>query len=76
MGNNIRAERARRGLTQSALADIVGVVPMSIARWETGTAEPSVRHLFKMAQLFDCTPEYLLDMVELPNQRLAPMISN
>lgn len=76
MGSNLRAERARRGLTQSALADIVGVVPISVARWESGVAEPAPRHLFKLAQLFGCTPEYLLDMVELPNEHLAPMTVN
>lgn len=73
MGNNIRAERARHGMSQRELADIVGVVQMSIVRWESGASEPSVRHLFKMAQLFGCTPEYLLDMVSMPNERLAPM---
>lgn len=76
MGNNMRAERVRRGLTQTELADMLGVTQMTVCRWETGECEPSAAKLVSMTSLYGCSAEYLLDMVELPNQRLAPMISN
>ena len=70
MGNNMRAERARRGLTQAELADALGVVAMSVVRWESGASEPDTRNLIRMSRLYGCTPEYLLDLVDEPHKEL------
>lgn len=70
MGKNLRAERARRGLTQVELANILGVVPMSIIRWETGTSEPDAKNLVRITRFFGCSPEYLLDLVGDPHATL------
>lgn len=73
MGNNIRAERVRRGLTQSELGELLGVTQLTVSRWEQGDCEPSGRKLVRLSNYFGCSPEYLLDMVSMPNERLAPM---
>ena len=70
MGNNMRAERARRGLTQAELADALGVVTTSVVRWESGASEPDTRNLIRMSRLYGCTPEYLLDLVDEPHKEL------
>lgn len=72
MGKNLRAERARMGLTQLELADALGVVPISVLRWEAGSSEPDARNLVKMTRFFGCTPEYLLDLVDEPRKTLEP----
>lgn len=40
-GHALKALRARRGLTQSALAAALGVTQGTVARWETGSKAPS-----------------------------------
>ena len=37
MPHEFKGERAATGLTQAALAKLLGVHPVTVARWETGT---------------------------------------
>lgn len=76
MGNNMRAERVRKGLTQTELANTLGVTQLTVSRWESGECEPSAKSLVNMASLYGCTVEYLLDIVSLPNERMASPITN
>lgn len=39
--DEIRALRARLGLTQVEFAHALGVTPATVSRWENGTAAPS-----------------------------------
>lgn len=41
----IRAELARQGMTQQALADAMGVTRQAVYAWHAGTARPSLRRL-------------------------------
>lgn len=36
LGESIAALRRKKGLTQEALASVIGVSPQSISKWETG----------------------------------------
>lgn len=76
MGKNMRAERVRNGLTQTELANKLGVTQLTVSRWESGECEPSAKSLVGMTSLYDCTPEYLLDLVNHPNERLTPLTAN
>ena len=38
-GDNMRAARKRAGMTQSSLAEVVGVAAPTLNRWETGSAQ-------------------------------------
>ena len=61
---NIEAERARAGLTQDQLADKLGVVRKTLYNWmTTGIPEDGVK---RMAELFNVSPEYLLQSKEDP----------
>jgi transcriptional regulator with XRE-family HTH domain len=40
LGERIRAERERAGMTQPELAALVGVSPRTIGNWERGEADP------------------------------------
>lgn len=40
MGERIRRDRERRGLTQRELAEAIGMSETQVLRWENGKAEP------------------------------------
>lgn len=61
MRGNMKAERARLGLTIEDVAKEVGVNRNSVFRWESGEVEPTAENLEKLARLYGCTVEYLLE---------------
>lgn len=71
MGNNMKAERARRGMTQQQVADALNVTQLTVSRWESGDHVPGAKALLALASLYDCSPEYLLDLADDSNRKLA-----
>lgn len=61
---NMLVERRRRGLTIKSVAEKLNVHPNAVSRWENGTAEPTAGNLIALCDLYECSPEYLLDMVD------------
>lgn len=57
----IKEFRAKAGLTQQALADTIGVSDAAVVQWEKGQTVPRVSHLKKLASLFGCTVDELLE---------------
>jgi len=57
---NIAAERARRKMSTQDLADALNVTRKTIYNWESSGKIPDVA-LEKMADLFHCTIDYLLE---------------
>ena len=53
IGNNIRANRQKLGLTQEALAEILNVTPDYISKIENGIKHPSLSAIEKLADLFN-----------------------
>ncbi len=47
----LRALRKQRKLTQSAVADVLGVTVRGYQQWEAGVSKPEHDHLFKLAEL-------------------------
>ena len=64
MLNNMRAERARNNLTIKQVANELNVHPNAVSQWENGKAEPRASSLIALCKLYDCSPEYLLDMTD------------
>lgn len=58
--NNFASERIRKGLTQSQLAERVGVSRETVSRWERGATMPSIDRVVSAADFFDCSTDYLL----------------
>lgn len=52
----IRARREAAGLTQAQLADLIGVTPVTIYRWETRGLPPSHRNRHALARQLGGTP--------------------
>lgn len=59
--------RKRKGLTQSGLAEILGVEQPTVQRWEAGKREPDLGQLLQLAAALDVEPGALLD----PHQAAA-----
>lgn len=57
MKNNIERERKVRGLTQSALGELLGVSRQTIISIERGRYNPSLALAFQIARVFGCTIE-------------------
>lgn len=46
--------RNTRKMTQQELADLIGVHPVTVARWECGTRKPKGTALFALAKALKC----------------------
>ena len=60
---NIAAERARRRMSLDGFAEALGVTRKTIWNWEHNGNIPQ-KKLVKMAELFDCSIDYLLQGAE------------
>ena len=56
---NIAAERAKRQMSQDDLANKLGVTRKTLYNWEQKGKIPA-SEVLKMAELFDCSADYLL----------------
>ena len=60
MTNNIASERTRLGLSQTEFAEKLGTTYSSIKKYEAGATNIKSSMLLKMADLCDCSIDYLL----------------
>ena len=58
--NRIKQLCSRDGITQKELASYVGRAPSAVSGWATGKYDIDTESLFRMADLFDCSIDYLL----------------
>lgn len=61
-GEKIRALRLEKGLTQTQLADKIGLVKGSISAYEQGKKYPSIEVLIKLCSVFDVSSDYLIGL--------------
>jgi len=57
-------ERRKKNLTQTQLAEAIGVSRITINKWETGKSTPSVEMLLKLSEFFNVSVDYLLGIGE------------
>jgi len=57
---NMKLARIKSGLSQSELADLIGVKSNIISRYETGVNYPSVETLLKISEELNVSVGYLL----------------
>lgn len=63
VGDRIRGERKRLGLTQEELAEKINVSGKSvISNYEQGYSNPDLDTIKLFARLFDCTSDYILGL--------------
>ena len=60
----IQKYRTAAGLTQEALAEILGVTQSAVAMWEGGDRKPNIFILKRIAVALKCTTDDLLEPIE------------
>lgn len=60
VGERISRLRQKKGMTQIALADKLGVTSQAISKWERGQSFPDVSRLDELAELLGVAVAYLL----------------
>lgn len=56
----VKELRKKQGLTQSGLAESLGLAKVTITMWERGVNKPTTDRLFSIADYFNVTPAYLI----------------
>ena len=64
-GETLKVLRQRNNLKQEQLAKKMGVKQYVISGWEIGRSEPSMREIFKLADIFKVSIDKLLGRVKL-----------
>ena len=60
LNERIKQLRKEKGLTQSQLADLLGVTDKAVSKWEVGETNPDISLLPKISEIFNVTLDYLL----------------
>ena len=60
MGERIGILRQKRGMTQSVLAEKMGITPQAISKWERGMSFPDLSRLEELAKMLEVSVDYLL----------------
>lgn len=71
MRGNMKAERARLGLSAKDVASTLGVHENALLRWEKGEVEPLGSNLLGLSELYGCSPEYLLEQTDNPHEKVV-----
>ena len=71
IGERIKRYRKEKGFTQEQLANIIGVSVMTIRRFESGTREPKIFMLEKIAAALDIPTATLYGVSETPGGFLS-----
>lgn len=72
IGIRIKEERLKKGLSQEELSKIVSVTQQAVNKWENGKSNPDLDTIKILADLFDCSTDYLLNRTE--ERRLATLV--
>lgn len=62
IGERIKQERLKRGLTQFELGEMLGVSKVSVCGYETGTRTPTVDTFLKLIDILGLKAEYALGL--------------
>lgn len=60
LGEKIKLYRENKKMTQGEIADVLGVKPATISKYEAGTLEPNIESLKKLAELFKVSVDELI----------------
>lgn len=60
LGEKIKLYREKKNMTQSEIAEILGVKPATISKYEYGALEPNIESIKKLSEIFGITIDELL----------------
>lgn len=70
LGEKLAKLRREQGYTQEQLAELLGVSRQAVSKWESNAAYPETEKLVRLAQMYDCSLDYLL--LDRPMEKAAP----
>jgi len=70
--DRIKELRKEKGYTQISLAEVLSVSKGTLSMWEMGERTPHHAMLVRLADMFDCTVDYLLGNANKKKLELAP----
>ncbi len=62
LNRRIRELRLAKNISQVKLAELIGVTKQSVSNWENDNIQHSVEILIKLAEIFNVSTDYLLDL--------------
>ncbi len=71
LGENIRALRKEKGLTQEQLAEVLGVTAGAVYKWEAGLSVPELALLIELADFFDASLDAVIGYELKDNRQKA-----
>ena len=60
LGEKIKKYREAKKITQAEIAELLGVSPATVSKYEAGTLEPNIESIKKLSELFDVSIDELL----------------
>ena len=72
-GNYLYELRTKKGLSQSELAEILGVTNKAVSKWETGASYPSSKLIYPLAKALDVSVEELYRVMSESEKEKNPM---
>ena len=60
LGENIRKLRKSQGLTQEQLAEVLGVTPGAVYKWEAKLSVPDINPILELARFFDTSVDVMM----------------
>ena len=65
LGNNLFNARKKKGMSQEAVAEKLGVSRQTISKWETDETLPDIRQSKRLAVLYDLSGRCLKSYIEM-----------
>ena len=81
LGKRIKEIRKKKGLTQEAVSEIIGIDTVSLSNIETGRYYPTAENLEKILKALNTTPDKLFSFEHLDDdknivQKINEMLNN
>jgi transcriptional regulator with XRE-family HTH domain len=75
IGERIRSYREKHGLSQRQMAELVGITPPALCKYEKGSDLPSTPTLARIAKVMQCSLDYLYyGLVEQTVGKIDPLL--
>ena len=75
VGEGLKRFRKSIGLTQTELAERIGIMQQVYYRYETGRNMPPVEIVLRIADAFNVSTDYLLGRSDAPNNEVVDKLS-
>lgn len=73
ISDRILEQRKIKGMSQSELADAIGVSRQSVSKWESEQSLPDMDKIILMSDLFSVTTDYLLKGIEVEKKEASSL---